>query len=52
MSRLLCRLRHRWVEVSRITWKNDGFAEGKANQKCARANCEARRSVFLGDGAR
>lgn len=42
----LCRwLPHRWREVSRISWTNDGYAEGKANEICDR--CGLTRSVFV-----
>lgn len=43
--KVLCHLRHKWREKSRITWKSDGYSQGKANERCDR--CGATRSVFL-----
>lgn len=43
---LACRIfGHRWVEKSRITWKNDDLTEGSVRESCER--CEARRRRFL-----
>lgn len=41
--KVLCKLTHKWVEKSRITWKNDGASEGSCVEKCARCGKQRRR---------
>lgn len=44
-ARIVCRVRHKWAEKSRVVWKTDGLTEGSCIEACRR--CGERRRRFL-----